>query len=192
MPGSTVGALHGALVFTVSLCGRFLLATHGWTVYVYELNHVCFNPRSRWSVPLRSRESRSLGLPRPVATVICPRQVISCNMDTSAGRHAVAILMEGRMGMVCDIMAERVGTPKQTSANTSNEGSGPSTPSANSLVPPACICQVNPVSRAPPIEEGPRSVYRRICHPDDPPRSVALCPQRNCVAFGCTAGIELH
>ncbi|KAK7403160.1 hypothetical protein QQX98_011064 [Neonectria punicea] len=50
-------------------------------------------------------------------------------------------------------MAERVGTSKPTSANTSNEGSGPSTPSANSLAAPACICQVNPVSRAPPIEE---------------------------------------
>ncbi|KPM45341.1 Calcium permeable stress-gated cation channel 1 [Neonectria ditissima] len=184
VPGSTVGALHGALVFTVSLCGRFLLATHGWTVYVYELNHVCLNPRSRWSVPLRPRESKSVGLPRPVATVICPRQVISCSMDTSAGRYAVAVLMEGRMGMVCDIMAERVGTSKPTSTNTSNEGSGPSTPSANSLVGPVCICQVNPVFRAPPTEEGPRSVYRRICHADDPPRSVALCPQRNCVAFG--------
>ncbi|KAH6995718.1 hypothetical protein BKA56DRAFT_639791 [Ilyonectria sp. MPI-CAGE-AT-0026] len=160
VPGSTVGALHGALVFTVSLCGRFLLATHGRTVYVYELNHVCSSPRSTWS-------SKALGLPRPVATVICPRQVISCSMDTSAGRHAVAVLMEGRMGM-------RVGKSKSTSANTSNEGSGLSTPNSISLASPA----------SPPVEEGPRSVYRRICHPDDPPRSVALCPQRNCVAFG--------
>jgi hypothetical protein len=43
-----------------------------------------------------------------------------------------------------------------------------------------------------PVETGPRSVYRNICSDDDPPRSVAICPQRRCVAFGCSTGIELH
>ncbi|KAH7134228.1 hypothetical protein EDB81DRAFT_844817 [Dactylonectria macrodidyma] len=200
VPGSTVGALHGALVFTVSLCGRFLLATHGQMVYVYELNHVCSGPGSTFigstwptgSVPLRPRERKMFGVPRPVATVVCPRQVISCSMDTSAGRHAVAVLMEGRMGMVCSIMTERAATCRPTTANLSHEATDQNMHNANSVSPPRCVCQAYPVSRAPPIEEGPRSVYRRICHPDDPPRSVALCPQRNCVAFGCTAGIELH
>ncbi|MCJ1257093.1 hypothetical protein MMC24_004918 [Lignoscripta atroalba] len=43
-----------------------------------------------------------------------------------------------------------------------------------------------------PIETGPRSIYRNLCSIDDPPLSVAICPQRRCVAFGCSAGIELH
>lgn len=43
-----------------------------------------------------------------------------------------------------------------------------------------------------PIESGPRSLYRNLCSNDDPPRSVAICPQRRCVAFGCSSGIELH
>ena len=43
-----------------------------------------------------------------------------------------------------------------------------------------------------PIETGPRSIYRSLCSPDDPPLSVAICPQRRCVAFGCSSGIELH
>jgi hypothetical protein len=43
-----------------------------------------------------------------------------------------------------------------------------------------------------PIENGPRSLYRNLCSDDDPPRSVAICPQRRCVAFGCSSGIELH
>ena len=43
-----------------------------------------------------------------------------------------------------------------------------------------------------PIETGPRSIYRNLCSAKDPPRSVAICPQRRCVAFGCSAGIELH
>ncbi|KAH7150391.1 hypothetical protein B0J13DRAFT_661297 [Dactylonectria estremocensis] len=178
-----------------STCGRFVLATHGQMVYVYELNHVCSNLGSTWptgSVPLRPRERKMLGVPRPMATVVCQRQVISCSMDTSAGRHAVAVLMEGRMGMVCSVTTERAATCKPTTANSSHEGSDQNMPNATSFSPPWCVCHVYPVPRAPPIEEGPRSVYRRICHPDDPPRSVALCPQRNCVAFGCTAGIELH
>ena len=43
-----------------------------------------------------------------------------------------------------------------------------------------------------PLENGIRSVYRNLCSAEDPPRSVAICPQRRCVAFGCSAGIELH
>lgn len=194
VPGTAVGSVHGALVFTGSLCGRFLLVTHGRHIIVFELGHTCSSLRSPWSVPLRPREPGSSGIPRPVATVVCPRQVISCSMmDTSAGRYAVAVLMEGRMGMVCDIMAERVAATKTPpSDNTSNEASGPSTPNANTSSTPACLCQVSPVCRPPPVGEGPRWVYNGVCHPDDPPRSVALCPRRNCVAFGCSAGIELH
>ena len=42
------------------------------------------------------------------------------------------------------------------------------------------------------VEIGPRSIYHNICSEDDPPRSIAICPQRRCVAFGCSGGIELH
>ncbi|KAF8451564.1 hypothetical protein BGX38DRAFT_1091633, partial [Terfezia claveryi] len=37
-----------------------------------------------------------------------------------------------------------------------------------------------------------RNTYKNICSDDDPPRSVAISPQRACVAFGCQGGIELH
>ena len=43
-----------------------------------------------------------------------------------------------------------------------------------------------------PLETGIRSIYHNLCSAEDPPRSVAICPQRRCVAFGCSAGIELH
>lgn len=43
-----------------------------------------------------------------------------------------------------------------------------------------------------PVETGPRSLYRHLCSDEDPPRSVAICPQRQCVAFGCSSGLELH
>lgn len=43
-----------------------------------------------------------------------------------------------------------------------------------------------------PASSAPLSIYQSLCSEDDPPRSVAICPTRRCVAFGCAAGIELH
>lgn len=41
-------------------------------------------------------------------------------------------------------------------------------------------------------EMGPYSLYHNLCSPNDPPLSVCICAQRRCVAFGCSAAIELH
>ncbi|KAI1614461.1 hypothetical protein EDD36DRAFT_451991 [Exophiala viscosa] len=43
-----------------------------------------------------------------------------------------------------------------------------------------------------PIETRATAVYTDLGSPDDLPRSVAICPNRKCVAFGCRMGIELH
>ena len=43
-----------------------------------------------------------------------------------------------------------------------------------------------------PIQTQPAARYYSIGSPDDLPRSIAICPQRKCVAFGCKHGIELH
>ena len=43
-----------------------------------------------------------------------------------------------------------------------------------------------------PVRTRPTSLYGGLGSPDDAPRSVAICPQRNCVAIGCRSGIELH
>ncbi|KAH6709049.1 hypothetical protein BKA61DRAFT_695372 [Leptodontidium sp. MPI-SDFR-AT-0119] len=125
-------------IFTVSSCGRFLMAANGCLVYVYELN--------------RSRNSAGSacfpGLLRPVTSIICPRRVLACSMDTSSQRYYLG----------------------QQSPDLSSERGN------NSM----------------PVESGPRSLYRNLCSEDDPPRSVAICPQRRCVAFGCSSGLELH
>ncbi|PKK41918.1 hypothetical protein CI102_14504 [Trichoderma harzianum] len=202
VPGSVPGDLRGAMSFTVSLCGKFLMAAHGRVVYIYELNHVCFPERLLWALPFRRRQGMPLGLLRPVTKILCPRRVISCSMDTSAERYSVAFLMEGRVGMVCDITTERTGTSSLASTPQSTEPpviksgsgsvSGVSSASASLASSSQCACHDHLPSLPMPPEEGPRSVYRNICHPDDPPRSVAICPQRKCVAFGCSAGIELH
>lgn len=50
----------------------------------------------------------------------------------------------------------------------------------------------SPYCQSLPVESSTSSFYRHLCSEDDPPRSVSICPQRRCVAFGCSAGIELH
>ncbi|KAK1595526.1 F-box domain-containing protein [Colletotrichum navitas] len=98
-------------------------------------------------------------------------RVLSCAMDTSWGRYSVAAVLDGRNGIVCDITALMPG--KEASSQS-------------------CICCVRSPSLPPPIETGPRSIYRNICTADNPPRSVAICPQRVCVAFGSSSAVELH
>lgn len=38
----------------------------------------------------------------------------------------------------------------------------------------------------------PTGIYANLGTSSDCPRSVAICPQRKCVAYGCRSGIELH
>lgn len=186
--------LHGQVSFTVSLCGRYLIATLDQMAFIYELNHVCGRGYSVWSIPLRKRQGMPLGFMRPAAFIICPRRIICSSMDTSSGRQSVAFLMEGRVGMVHDIVKTR---DARGAPGSGTDGDGPSS-SAGASLPSSptdsesCVCHRRSPHEPPPTETGDRSVYRNICNPDDPPRSVAICPQRNCVAFGCSAGIELH
>ena len=42
------------------------------------------------------------------------------------------------------------------------------------------------------IQTRPAAMYRNLGSPDDAARSIAICPSRKCVAFGCRLGIELH
>lgn len=193
-----VGNLHGEVAFTVSLCGRYLIAAIDQIAYVYELNHICTRSQHAWPIPLRRPQGMPLGFMRPVMSVICPRRILSCSMDTSSGRHSVAFLTEGRVGMVCDITADVRPKPALRSQREPGSDSMSSAwylPTSASNPPgfsTTCVCLDRSPQQAPCVEAGERSVYRNICSPDDPPRSVAICPQRNCVAFGCTAGIELH
>lgn len=248
-PSRMGSSQHGSAVhFTVSVCCKFLLVTEGCLIYVYSLRDDTSKPHPHG------------GYLSPMTTVVCPHRVLAVSMDTSFQRFAVAALLEGRVGLVCDLHestlspSQRRSTPQVPSNLTcdcrasvySSVSSGeplvsdsPSqqpehaTFSANSsdraLARPIAEASVSEahgardagvpwpmndplVATAPrssggsptnasyipfkagyiPLETGIRSVYRNLCSTEDPPRSVAICPQRRCVAFGCSGGIELH
>jgi hypothetical protein len=261
------GLNSAGTIFTVSSCGKFLMAANGCLIYIYELN------RSH-----KSMDNGSLAQPgslHPITSIICPRRVLACSMDTSSHRHAIAVLLDGRMGLVCDITSSHLASRSDSlnipgnsisirddnniyrgtsfldrvslNSSASNLRSprpltqppfvfpgiattgtyspteeaawedifrsdipesirsvgpssrNPSLPRAHPLSPESRVQSILPPQqksdpdRGPiPIETGPHSLYRNLCSDDDPPRSVAICPQRRCVAFGCSSGIELH
>ena len=236
------------LIFATSLCGRFLCVARETLIYIYVLER---------------------GVPVPITSVVCPRRALEMKMDVSSGRHTIVALLEGRMGLVCELQYGRTvrgngpvevhvdidgperGTTSASiqtscvndyetgtnfqgrsmarthrlfvqerdpassdtiSVRSNNEHinlqntndcrtydqhfinytwtlnlSGPSRrrlTQAN-CIPHSCVHSV-------PVESGTTTIYRHLCAEDDPPRSVSICPQRRCVAFGCSAGIELH
>jgi hypothetical protein len=253
-------------LFTVSSCGRFLMVANGCLVYIYELGISHRADPGMRVLP----ESANLRL---VTTITFPKRILACSMDTSSNRYAIAILLDGRMGEVCDIPVLAANSPTAHAEKHSRNEDSPepypydssnrdtndinfsaklkmhvepkvdnavwdstsaspsfantSTPfpsvarsawqdlfkddnldSSGSSYDPNTNCL--PLFRVPesdgpqsftlavqkpllvPVEHGLRSVYRNLCSEDDPPRSVAICPQRRCVAFGCSSGIELH
>ena len=246
MSGGEIGA---GLHFTASICNKFLLVTEGCVIYIYSLR----------ANSLHTHEPG--GHLSPVTTIICPHRVLAVSMDTSSSRFAVAALLEGRLGLVCDLHQGSSTSklplgPRALSDTLRDEKSpayrphrsndyilteatsphlyGNTTPEdldrramypsdramartlAEATIPEVhgarpvgtswtlddlCLTPVSPIPQTLPtftnasyipIENGPRSIYRNLCSAEDPPRSVAICPQRRCVAFGCAAGIELH
>jgi hypothetical protein len=238
----------GGLLFTTSVCNRFLCVARDTLIYIYDLDS---------------------GLPKLTTSVICPRRVLGMSMDVSSGRFAVAALLEGRMGMVSELKQEEdnlvevhvedngphTRTSNKTSVQTSqNEYAGDidfrgsegrqlhphndclrakdqtlsafdaihvrsndqdisiqgtddehnhdqhlinqtwnldlNGPSQRTATRKSCMAES--CARNVPAESGGYTFYRHLCSEDDPPRSVSICPQRRCIAFGCSAGIELH
>ena len=83
-------------LYTVSTCGQFLITANECLIYMYELKSGSTSNRIPSSPTLQ-----------PITSIICPARIIACSMDTSSKRYALAVLLEGRMGMVCDITSLR-------------------------------------------------------------------------------------
>ena len=239
------------LLFNTSACGQFLCVARDTLIYIYDFH--------RGSIAAST-------------IVVCPRRVLSMSMDVSAGRHASAALLEGRMGIVCELrQSSTAGVSGPMQIYAGRNGPGPRTTSSisasmgrtsgatNALDLGHCVSRhirgsfptiqarnlepfnavsvqsdhqdinlrgtddhrtydrnlINPTwnldlhgpqvrlsagedckrgscGQSIPVERGTSTYYRHLCSEDDPPRSVSICPQRRCVAFGCSAGIELH
>ncbi len=215
---SALGSLEGdakeapqQLHFSTSICGKYLLVTRDCTIYIYFLKNQAF-------IMHRPDFPSPIDL---VSTVICPHRVLAVAMDSSFSRFAVAALLVGRIGLVCDL--ENLGTgspwPKhdgytwdpvasalwEYQAFLSNAGGTQHHPSdspphqdpatnssSNYSTHPHSPSDSSARGKKANTETGPYSLYYNLGSTDDPPLSVSICAQRRCVAFGCSTAIELH
>ena len=183
------------LLFTISVCQKYLLVGKDRTIHIYCLGSLDPNPPHEYG-----------GCLRTMTSINCPERVLAMSMDTSSGRFAVAALLQERIGLVCNIehrgqvAARRLSMLPQASNSFSEDSyhnhAITNDPSENLLVLTAEDSSNNqPFWQQTDFMDassGSRSIYRKLCSARDPPRSVAICPQRRCVAFGNSAGIELH
>jgi hypothetical protein len=192
------GTLNENGLFKASLCGRFILVAQQCNIYIYQIDHETYLPPSlagRGTGVLVSSLQPKLPRMLPLTSIVCPRRVLAMSMDTSAGRYAVAALLEDRMGIMWDLLGPRASRSYPSDLRETPVldivGRGPAFPlydSYGSTTQNASKGVTAPIA----LELGPRSVYRALGKGDDPALSVAICPHRQCVAFGYTLGIELH
>lgn len=98
-----------------------------------------------------------------VSRISCPFDILSAAIDTSKPQFTIAALLCNRVGMICNL-------DMAWAKDSATKGSRYNNKMATS---------------------SPHFFYN-ICTVDNPPRTVALCPGRPIVAFGCAAGIEIH
>lgn len=210
------GPHAGGSRFTISVCGKYLLVTRDYTIYIYSLNsHASITTCDQSPCPAER-----------LTNLVCPRRVLSVAMDTSCGRFAIAALLHGRAGFVCDL--RELGTVSQWQAQDAylwdpvlsalwdrqdsaaglrgpyDHGRFPSsvTPgpmeawfqrnSSNYSTDPLTPPYPSAKQTSMPVVPGLSSVFYNLGTAIDCPVSVAICAQRRCIAFGCSTAVELH
>ncbi|KAG7007160.1 hypothetical protein G7Y79_00011g030580 [Physcia stellaris] len=191
-----------------STCGRYLILFQHRTIFVF-----CIGEDS--AAALRAPQKG----PQALKSFTCPQRVLAVSMDTSSGSYLVAALLEDRIGLVCNLAEDYRETPRFVmpkvriptwvkSAKRRSEfledevevelplplsslvqDDSPRNPWALEDLP----YTVSPEQYdSAPSSPNDQLMFRNVCSTDHPPLSVAVSPQRLCVAFGCTTGIELH
>ncbi|KAJ5132998.1 hypothetical protein N7448_007156 [Penicillium atrosanguineum] len=104
----------------------------------------------------------------PISSIECPFEVLSATLDTTTPRVVLAALLSNRVGMVCDLDLPKNPHKKRTASPSDSTRANSSKKTSSP------------------------HYYYDVCSEDHPPRTMALCPGRRCIAFGCAGGIEIH
>jgi hypothetical protein len=122
--------------------------------------------------------------------------------SSNASGSTSGSLPQRRKGMVGeaedDVPFVRTDVQNESQSSTASQH-GPGSPVAKHLLDQIVWCESPEIEEMNPLDDDilriqtqPAAAYRNLGTPEDPPRSVAICPQQKCVAFGCRMGIELH
>ncbi|KAL8780925.1 MAG: hypothetical protein Q9213_006236 [Squamulea squamosa] len=189
----------------VSNCGRFLLVVIASVVYVYRIREP-EAPNARY---------QHGGHMEYLICIACPGPILAVSMDTFQDRYSIAALLEDRKGLIFDVpeldlMARRSGLSSHSEHDTRNvteawdlKASPTATPTTSQrprLPIYTDVYHASPAASSPPfvwpspvpVQFIPHTLYRNLCSKTSPPLTVAIAPHRRCVAYGSSAGIELH
>ncbi|KAI4241917.1 MAG: hypothetical protein L6R40_004316 [Gallowayella cf. fulva] len=190
--------------FNMSICGRFLFVLNGSIINVYYIRD------------LASSGYRHDGQLEFLIAIACPSLVLAISMDTSKDRYSIAALLEDRKGVVIDISELSLIAKRSCNSSPYSEhdthnvteawdlkASPTATPTTSQrprLPLYTDVYHASPTASSPdfiqlspvPIQFIPHTMYRNLCSKTCPPLTVAIAPHRRCVAFGSSAGIELH
>ncbi|CAF9926133.1 MAG: hypothetical protein HETSPECPRED_006268 [Heterodermia speciosa] len=192
-----------------STCGRHLIAFQHRAIHVFRL--------VQHGAAASHVSHKGLQI---LKSFKCPHRVLAVSIDTSSDSYLIAVLMEGSAGLILNLAEEprrnsqfvmpKVRLPSwvKSSKRQSNflddevEIELPlplsrlvdDSTSATDLwyqddFPFATTPEQQDSSPSPPREW---LEFYNICSADNPPISVAISPQRPCVAFGCSTGIDLR
>ncbi|KAL9037469.1 MAG: hypothetical protein Q9180_003699 [Flavoplaca navasiana] len=177
-----------SLDFVVSVCGKFLLLLDASVIHVY-------------------RHGRCLEF---VVSVVFPGLVLTVSMDASQDRYSIAALLYDRRGLIIDVPELSIGSLSPHSEHDTHDvttawdikASPTATPTTSQRPRLPIYTDVYHTSPTPspqsnqsspiPVQFIPHTMYRNICSKTAPPLTVAIAPHRRCIAFGSSAGIELH
>ena len=170
-------------IFQTSVCGQFLLAALSTRVVVLEI---------------RSHHAHAL------TTIVCPRPVLHMSMDGSARRHTFAAVLQGHMGLKCDLDFSQQAfqrTDLSVSELSLDEGYVPTFKGSINVGANHRVIRVPDTGNLDvdlhACDEHVRSPNSRLVLYDDVCKggacSVAICPKNLGVAFGSsTGGLQLY
>ena len=203
---------HYPLRFMASPCGRYLSAFKDRNIFVFYLG-------GDTSVQLCSSHAG----PQAIKRISCPQRVLAVAMNTSTGSCSLVALLEGRLGLTCNLIEQHnrrpsfvmpkvriphwtlythrqpgflddeveVELPLPLSSFVTDNNSSASNPWAledsHFTISPEQYSSDN--SPSPPAKF---LLHQDLCSANDPPISLAIWPERTCIAFGNFAGIELR
>ena len=207
--GSALSANSAPVRLESSTCGRYVIAFEHRTIFVFHLG----------KDGAAASHSRHTDV-QILRSFKCPQRVLAVSIDTSSDSYLIAVLMEGSAGLMFNLVEEPRRTsqfvmPKvrlpawvKSSKRQSNflddeveielplplsrlvdDGTSAADHWYLEDFPFKISPEQHDNSPSPPRE---RLEFFNLCSVDNPPISVAISPQRPCVAFGCSTGIDLR
>lgn len=209
------------LVITASVCGHYLLVARETIIFVYQLESDSLRPLTSVTCPRRvlAMSMDTSGDEFVLAALLVERMGIWCNLQrmpkarkdasskTSSSAAEVLVTPSASgveeytprsfksiniRGSFEDINLEDVDNVNNYGSHEINQTWPLSLRGAPIISERQGHVQASSPFCGIPLEPGPSTIYRNLCSDTERPRSVAICPRRRAVAFGCKTGLELH